>query len=68
MRDVTKESIELNPFYEDLVKKQDFSPDDLSKLDDITQIPYIPAVLFKQSNEMYGSLLKIPSSSSEFET
>ncbi|MFW9929865.1 MAG: hypothetical protein ACFFD1_10775 [Candidatus Thorarchaeota archaeon] len=68
MRDVTKESIELNPFYEDLIKKQGFNPDDLNKLDDLVQIPYIPAVLFKQSNEMYGSLLKIPVYSSEFET
>ncbi len=68
MRDIIKESIELNPFYNDLVKKQNFDLDDLNKLDDLVNIPYVPAVLFKESNKMFGSLLKISTDSSEFKT
>jgi len=68
MRDVTKESIELNSIYKDLVKKENFNVDDLNKLDDLARIPYVSAVSFKESNGLFEKLLKIPLKSPEFET
>ena len=68
MKDVIKESIELNSIYRDLVKKVNFNIDDLNKLDDLAIIPYVSAVSFKESNGLFEKLLKIPLKSPEFET
>ena len=49
MREVTLESVELNPKYREIVNKSGFKIDDLNVVDDLSEIPYIPAVLFKES-------------------
>jgi hypothetical protein len=67
MRNITQEAIETNPFYKDLVRKENFILDDLNKIDDLALIPTIPGILFKESNAMYEKLLKIPLESPEFE-
>jgi len=68
MRNITNEAIESNSFYRELVKKANFNLDDVNKLDDLTIIPHIPAVFFKESVLKYEKLLKIPVSSPEFKT
>ncbi|MFX0020484.1 MAG: hypothetical protein ACFFAK_02860 [Promethearchaeota archaeon] len=68
MRDVIKESIDLNSIYRDLAKKVNFNVDDLNKLEDLAIIPYVSAVSFKESNGLFEKLLKIPLRSPEFET
>jgi len=67
MRNITKEAINSNPFYKELVSKENFNLDDLNKIDDLTLIPRVPAPLFKESAGMYEKLLKIPLKSPEFE-
>jgi len=67
MRNITREAIETNPFYKELVAKENFNLDDINKIDDLALIPTIPAILFKESNNMYEKLLKIPLESPEFE-
>ena len=67
MRNITQETIKSNPYYKEIVNKEKFNLDDLNKIDDLALIPTIPAILFKESNNMYENLLKIPLESSEFE-
>ena len=67
IRTVTKEAIESNSFYKDLIYKENFNLDDVNKIDDLSLIPTVPAILFKESNNMYEKLLKIPLESPEFE-
>jgi hypothetical protein len=68
MRHITKDSIERNEYYRDLVEEQNYSPDNLTSIDDLADIPYIPAVQFKESSDMFRELLKIPRESAEFDT
>jgi len=66
MREITIESIESNSIYKKLVENEKFNPDDLNKLDDLAQIPYLPSHLFKESVNMFKKFLKIPLNSPEF--
>lgn len=68
MRHITRDAIERNEYYRDLVEEQNYSPDNLTSIDDLADIPYIPAVQFKESSDMFRELLKIPQDSSEFDT
>ncbi|MFX0031782.1 MAG: hypothetical protein ACFE8E_03155 [Candidatus Hodarchaeota archaeon] len=68
MRNITSEAIESNSFYKELVKKANFNLDNVNKLDDLTIIPHIPAVFFKESAQKFEKLLKIPINSPEFKT
>ncbi|TFF96618.1 MAG: hypothetical protein EU547_06250 [Promethearchaeota archaeon] len=67
MRDITKDAIKRNSYYRDLVEEKSFNPDNLSTIDDLADIPYIPGVQFKQSTDMFRKLLKIPEESSKFD-
>jgi len=68
MRDITKDAIERNEYYRDLVEEKNYNPDNLTKIEDLADIPYIPAVQFKESSDMFREFLKIPRDSSEFDT
>ncbi|MFX0047228.1 MAG: hypothetical protein ACFE8G_03575 [Candidatus Hermodarchaeota archaeon] len=67
MRIITKEAIETNSFYKYLTYKENLNLDDVNKIEDLVLIPTLPAILFKESNNMYEKLLKIPLESPEFE-
>ena len=67
MRNITQEAIDSNTFYKDLAFKVKFNLDDLNKIEDLSLIPTVPAILFKESNDMFKKLLKIPLESPEFE-
>lgn len=66
MRNITNEAINTNSLYNELVKKENFKSDYLNELEDLTIIPYIPSVSFKESVKKFEKLLKIPVESPEF--
>lgn len=68
MQEVVKDSIERNQYYQDLVEKKEYNPNNLNTIEDLVNIPYIPAVKFKESSNMFRKFLKIPEDSSEFDT
>jgi hypothetical protein len=68
MRDITQEAFDTNPYYQELVEKQNFKIDSLNKLNDLATIPYLPATIFKESHTMFEKLLKIPLKSPKFGT
>jgi hypothetical protein len=68
MRGVIRESVDKNPYYSNLVEEKGFNVDGLNTINDLTEIPYIPGVLFKQSSDMFRKFLKISEDSPQFKT
>ena len=60
MREIITENIENNEFYSDMVKDAGFNVDDLNGLNDLESIPFISTTFYKQSENMYKKLLKVP--------
>ena len=60
MREIITENIENNKFYSDMVKDAGFKVDDLNEVDDLDSIPFISTSFYKQSENIYKKLLKIP--------
>ena len=67
MREITSESIEQNSLYEEIVKKKEFQIDSLNNIEDLEKIPFITTASFKESENLYEKLLKIPVDSPNFE-
>ncbi|MFX1497493.1 MAG: hypothetical protein ACFFBH_08200 [Promethearchaeota archaeon] len=68
MRNIINESVRFNNFYRELTERQNYDTDYIDKIDDLTEIPYIPAVFFKASAQKFEKLLKIPVISPAFKT
>ena len=66
MREIVSESIESNSLYKDIVKKKEFKIDSLNNIEDLEKIPFITTASFKESENLYEKLLKIPVDSPNF--
>ncbi|MFX1273887.1 MAG: hypothetical protein ACFFBP_02940 [Promethearchaeota archaeon] len=60
MREIITDTIDKNSVYRELANKQGYQVDNLNTIKDIETIPYIPAVSYKESGNLYKKLLKIP--------
>ncbi len=60
MREIISENMEKNKFYRKLVETAEFKIDDLNTIDDLESIPFIPTKFYKESQNLYKKLLKIP--------
>jgi len=67
MREITSVSIEQNSLYKELVEKKEFQIDSLNSIEDLEKIPFITTASFKESENLYEKLLKIPVNSPNFE-
>ena len=63
MKKIIKDTTEHNSFYNDITKKLEFKIDNLNKIDDLFDIPFIPTNYFKESARLFKKLLKVPESS-----
>ena len=66
MREIVSNSIEQNSLYKDIVKKKEFQIDYLNNIEDLEKIPFITTASFKESENLYEKLLKIPVNSPNF--
>ena len=66
MRDIVSDSIEQNSLYKEIAKKQEFQIDSLNRIEDLAKIPFITTVSFKEGEQLYEKLLKIPVDSPNF--
>jgi hypothetical protein len=66
MREITSRSIDSNEIYKNLAAKQEFNIDDLNTIDDLVNLPFVPATNFKLSANKYMDLMKISLESPEF--
>jgi hypothetical protein len=66
MREIVLNSIEQNSLYKDIVKKKEFQVDSLNNIEDLEKIPFITTASFKESENLYEKLLKIPVNSPNF--
>ena len=66
MQKVTSEAIESNSIYKKIVNKQEFQIDSLNNLNDLEKIPFITSASFKEKENLYEKLLKIPLESVEY--
>ena len=55
-----KKTAEDCPLYQRLCKKQSFDPDQTIKESNLGEIPYVNWNYFKESNNMYDQLLRVP--------
>ncbi|MHA2119727.1 MAG: LuxE/PaaK family acyltransferase [Promethearchaeota archaeon] len=67
MRNIVSESIELNSLYREIAKKQEFKIDSLTSIEDLEKIPFITTASFKEGEQLYEKLLKIPVDSPNFQ-
>ncbi|MHA1231460.1 MAG: LuxE/PaaK family acyltransferase [Candidatus Helarchaeota archaeon] len=63
MRETINGAINSNKFYKKIATELKFKPDDLNDITDLVNVPFIPSNYFKESNNLFRKLLKIPASS-----
>ncbi|TXT63293.1 MAG: putative Acyl-protein synthetase, luxE [Promethearchaeota archaeon] len=68
MKEITKDSVKNNNFYKKLLLDTQYKSKEIDEIEDLSDLPYIPASYFKQSANNFRRLLKIPEKSSEFKT
>jgi len=65
MREIVRENREENELYDEICESADFDLDDVNSVQDLELIPVIPTTYYKESNNKFKKLLKIPESKLE---